>query len=352
MTTFRDDRASTGDDAQEPGTPVTGGRVTIHDVARLAGVSRQTVTRAMNDMTGISDNTKARVLRAAALLEYRPNRAARAMVRGPDTTLGLVIRSLRNPFFPEVAESVIDEAGARGWGLHLSYLGSNGRDAVEIVRDLTPHVDAVIGYLPPELSPGTLSFTGPLVQLDLSGRDSGCPGFRFDLDHDLSLVVDRFAATGRRRLAMIDGGPAGRPSARAAAFARLAAAAGALVEPGGVAAAAESPTAARAALERVLAHAPDIDGLFVFNDVMALGVIHELVRRGIRVPDDIAVVSMDGIQLGELTSPTLTTVDLDPRGLGRAAVDAVAAILAGEAPRRGPAAQHTLRHRLLVRESG
>ncbi|MDT0345774.1 LacI family DNA-binding transcriptional regulator [Streptomyces litchfieldiae] len=340
--------------APEHGEPPVspGGRVTIRDVARRAGVSRQTVTRAMNDMSGISEETKERVLRAAALLDYRPNRAARAMVRGSGTSLGLVIRSLMNPYFPEVAESVIDEAHARGWSMHLSYIGSNGRDAAEVMRDLAPQVDAVIGYLPPDIGRTGPHFSGPLVQLDLSGTDSRDAGFRFDLDHDLGLVVDRFVAAGRGRLAMIDGSEDGSLSVRAPVFTRLATEAGLLAGPDAVALAPESPAGARKALHELLEQVPSLDGLFVFNDVMALGVVHELVRLGVRVPDDLAVISMDGIQLGELTSPTLTSVDLDPRGLARAAVELVEAILAGDAPRHGPGAQHTLRHRLLARESG
>ncbi|TDC77926.1 LacI family transcriptional regulator [Streptomyces hainanensis] len=327
-------------------------RVTINDVARLAGVSRQTVTRAMNDMSGISAETKARVLRAAARLEYRPNRAARAMVRGPGTTLGLVIRSLWNPFFAEIAESVIDAVHARQWNLHLSYVGSNGRDALSVVRDMAPEVDAIVGYLPPDISRELPSFTGPLIQLDISGTTGQDAGFRFDLTHDLGLVVQRFADSGRRGVAMIDGSVHGGPSVRAPIFTELAREAGVLDDRVGVTLTDESPEGASAAVREMLDRSPDVDGLFVFNDVMALGVMHELTRHGLTIPDDVAVIAMDGIRLGAYSSPPLTTVDLDPRGLGHAAVAAVGDVLAGDAPRRGRGAQWQRRHALLVRQSG
>ncbi|WP_067225936.1 LacI family DNA-binding transcriptional regulator [Streptomyces sp. NBRC 109706] len=336
----------------EGGTAAAEGRVTIHDVARLAGVSRQTVTRAMNDMTGISAETRTRVLRAASLLGYRPNRAARAMVQGSGTTLGLVIRSLWNPFFAEIAESVIDAVHGRQWNLQLSYVGSGGRDAPAVVRDMAPEVDAVIGYLPPGIGGALPSFTGPLIQLDISDPTSTDAGFRFAVEHDLELVVRRFVETGRRRVAMIDGTTTGGPSVRAPIFTDLARAGGIWDERGGVVSADESPAGAATAVNELLARSPGIDALFVFNDVMALGVLHELHRRSIAIPEDVAVIAMDGIQLGAYSSPPLTTVDLDPRGLGRAAVDAAADILAGQAPRTGRGAQWERHHRLLTRESG
>src|SRR5689334_5904010 len=90
-------------------------RVTIHDVARSAGVSRQTVSRALNGKDEIERSTKQRVLDAARELGYRPSRFARGLVRQDTTTIGLVIPDLRNPFFTEVAASALEAARARGW---------------------------------------------------------------------------------------------------------------------------------------------------------------------------------------------------------------------------------------------
>jgi LacI family transcriptional regulator len=78
-------------------------RATIIDVARLAGVSRQTVTRALNGLPDVSAATRDRVVASARELNYRPNRAAQGMVRGGGVTIGLVVEDLRNPYFPELA---------------------------------------------------------------------------------------------------------------------------------------------------------------------------------------------------------------------------------------------------------
>ncbi len=90
-------------------------RTTINDVARTAGVSRQTVSRALNDKGEIDGTTKQRVIEAARQLGYQPSRFARGMVGQTTTTIGLVIPDLLNPFFTEVASGALDAARARGW---------------------------------------------------------------------------------------------------------------------------------------------------------------------------------------------------------------------------------------------
>ena len=119
-------------------TPTSSGpnvhRATILDVAAAAGVSRQTVTRAMNDMPGISASTRERVQRLAAELGYSPSRFAKGLVQGARTSLGLAIPDLTNPYFPAFASSVVEEATQRGWNVVVDDFGhgsGTGLDAVE-----------------------------------------------------------------------------------------------------------------------------------------------------------------------------------------------------------------------------
>src|SRR5699024_1704759 len=95
-------------------------RVTITDVAAAAGVSRQTVTRAMNDMAEIAPATRTRVLQVARELRYRPSRVGREMVRGQRRTIGLMVHSLVNPYFPELASATVGAAARRGWNVVLA----------------------------------------------------------------------------------------------------------------------------------------------------------------------------------------------------------------------------------------
>jgi LacI family transcriptional regulator len=98
----------------DTGASVRPRAATINDVARAAGVSRQTVTRALNDMADVSAATRERVITAAQALNYRPNRAAQGLVRGREVAVGLVVSDLRNPYYPELASELTRKAASRG----------------------------------------------------------------------------------------------------------------------------------------------------------------------------------------------------------------------------------------------
>ena len=136
-----------------------GSRATIIDVARRAGVSRQTVTRALNGLPDISASTRERVMDAARSLNYRPNRAAQGLVSGGTVTVGLVVEDLRNPYFPELASALSRMAAERGWSLILCDVGEDPDTARQSLASLTGRVDALlltgcrsdtVALLPPE----------------------------------------------------------------------------------------------------------------------------------------------------------------------------------------------------------
>ncbi|HYI60142.1 MAG TPA: LacI family DNA-binding transcriptional regulator, partial [Microlunatus sp.] len=119
---------------------------TINDVAAAAGVSRQTVTRAMNAMPGISPETRDRVLVAARELSYRPSRFGRGLVKADHRMLGLVLDDLTNPFYPQLASAVTGAAAAAGWNVVLTDM-THAADRETLLADLAHQVDAVIGYV-------------------------------------------------------------------------------------------------------------------------------------------------------------------------------------------------------------
>lgn len=117
------------------------------DVAAAAGVSRQTVTRAMNDMPGISPATRERVQQLAAELGYTPSRFAKGLVQGARVSLGLAIPDLNNPYFPAFASSVAEVATQRGWNVVVDDFGHGSGSGLDAVTRLAPQVDALVGYL-------------------------------------------------------------------------------------------------------------------------------------------------------------------------------------------------------------
>lgn len=331
---------------------------TILDVAAAAGVSRQTVTRALNDLPDVSPATKQRVQDAAAALNYRPNRAAQRLVRGGDATLGFVVGDLRNPYYPQLAAELTRRAAEHDWGVVITDLA--GRHGAERVEAMASRVDAVVGHLGPEHS-DLVPARVPTVLLGECAEDSaehaqdappepadGRAQVRFDYAGGMRDAVAHLVATGRRHVAMIDSEASPTPRARLL----LAALRERGLEPATVIPAPDTHEGGVAAARRVLDAARDAgttaDAVLCFNDVLAVGALKGFARAGIRVPQDVAVIGIDGLDIGTLVTPELTTLAVDMRRLASHAIDLVDALLKGES---GDELRRTVTHRLVLRES-
>lgn len=313
---------------------------TINDVAAAAGVSRQTVTRALNDLPDVSAATKQRVQDAAALLHYRPNRAAQRLVRGRDVTIGFVVGDLRNPYYPELAAELTRRAAARDWGVIVTDLG--GRGGAERVEAVVARVDAVVGHLARDQR-GLVTSRVPTVLLTDDPADD-VASVRFDYADAVRKAVAHLVASGRRRFAMIDAGrtPSLRRRLLQAELARRG------LEPAAVVSAPDTHRGGVAAVEPLVSTAPRPDAVLCFNDVLAVGALKGLARAGIRVPEDVAVIGIDGLDIGTLVTPELTTLAVDMSTVARHGVDLVGRLLAGEP---APELRRSVAHTLVLRES-
>jgi DNA-binding LacI/PurR family transcriptional regulator len=323
-------------------------RATILDVAAAAGVSRQTVTRAMNDMPGISAATRERVQALATELGYSPSRFAKGLVQGARTSLGLAIPDLTNPYFPAFASSVVEEATQRGWNVVMDDFGHGSGSGLDAVARLAPQVDALIGYFGAS-SHEAQSMMGrrPVVVLDYpAGEAAG--RISFDYIHAARLALERLLASQCRRIAYLDSDQEGPATTRGLAVTAAAAEAGIEII---TCQAADTAPAARESVRSLLEQHGTLDGLLVFNDLMAAGALKALHDAGREVPRDCAVIGMDGIPLGELVTPELTTLALDLRSVGRAAVGLVADLLSGAVEAGSPEASLVLKHQLVLRQS-
>ncbi|EYT65001.1 LacI family transcriptional regulator [Curtobacterium flaccumfaciens UCD-AKU] len=325
-----------------------GGRATIIDVAAAAGVSRQTVTRAMNGMSGISAATKDRVLQAAAALDYRPSRFGRGLVTGGDHQLGLVVNDLRNPYAPALASAVLGLAAARGWNVMLADVGL-ASDSDRMVESLGAQTDVVIGYLGSR-APEWIERLGsvPVVELDPSGPVTRA-AVRIDPTAAIEDLADHLVDTGVKHPVVLDAAADGVPSQRGERMVAALRHRGYL--PDLVIASVPTAEAGAEQTERILAEHRRVDAVLAFNDVLALGVLSACRRAGVDVPGDVRVVGVDGLPLGTLVAPTLTTLAVDLDEVAGQALDLALGMLAGELPRSGAAVERMVRHRLLLRES-
>lgn len=325
-------------------------RSSILDVAERAGVSRQTVTRAMNDMADISEQTKQKVLQAARELHYRPSRHGRGLVKQHGRMLGLVVVDLRNPYYAELASSVLTAAARRGWDVLVTEIRP-GRD--DVLEELSVQVDAIVGHF--EISEHRLvEVFGDMPVVMLGHPESGAAWGAIDYDFapGMAAVLDHLQSSGRSRIVMLDCSLGSMPSERGLAFRTAADCHGIeplstivpiVVEP--------DLESGKMGIRRIRQDWPDVDAIVCFNDAVAIGAMKELRATGLRIPDDVAVVGIDGLPIGALVTPELTTLVMDIATLGEAALRLVVGMSSGELPLRGSQVRQSFAHRLEIRES-
>ncbi|MFI6928860.1 LacI family DNA-binding transcriptional regulator [Streptomyces sp. NPDC050287] len=321
------------DERQKLGSPrAAKRRTTIDDVAKLAGVSRQTVSRAINDKGEIDPATKERVLQATRTLGYRPSRFAQGMRRQDSVTLGLIISDLSNPYFAEVAVAVLEVAGERGWHVIVCDSRNDEGKEREALDVLSRQADAIIGHCagPDDVlarhAPGM-----PLVLLERGADQTRFGSVGIDAEAGMRQAFAHLTGAGHHRIGMLDGSPDDRPSARREHFLAQAGMYGLPVGADWVVSCdRHNVGAGERGMDALLDAHPDVTAVVGFNDLIAVGAIRTARRRGLRVPDDVAVLGFDGLALGELVEPPLTTLSIDKRELGRLAVEQVAAQLSGD----------------------
>ncbi len=328
---------------------------TRKEVAEAAQVSLRTVSNVVNGFAHVSESTRQRVLRAIADLDYRPSEIARSLKRGRSGLIGLVLPDLDTPYFAELTRAFVEEGARRGITVVIDQTdGDIERERYLIDRtDYGSLFDALV-ISPLALQPTDLDAMPaerPLVFLG----ETQFPKFDQVMIDNVAAArtaVEHLAASGRRRIAAIgaEHERAASSALRLTGYREGIAAAGLdlgdeLVEyVDGF-----RRVAGAAAMERLLDRADPPDAVFCFSDPLALGALRTLHRRGIRVPDDIAVVGFDDVEDGAYSTPSLTSISPDKAFIASAALDRVAAKLDGEDSGQGILT--IAPHRLVVRES-
>lgn len=301
---------------------MSGKRVSMADVAALAGVSGQTVSRVVNGSPRVDPDTRRRVETAMSRLGYRPHPAARALRTGRTRTIGLVASTLATVGNSRTLQSVADAAAARSYALVVVTLPEHaGLDAaIDRLRD--QGVDgAIILNEASELARETT----PLREFALVVVDSPADE-RFevlDVDHagGARVATEHLLSFGHRTVVHL-AGPEGSfaASERERGWRDALAAAGATPPP--VIRGDWSAEAGHAA-GTALASDPAVTAVFSANDQMALGLVRALSEAGRHVPDDVSVVGFDDLPDAANYRPPLTTVHQDFDALGERAVDAL-----------------------------
>jgi len=330
-------------------------KTTIEDVAALAGVSRQTVSRVVNDRDLVADETRARVLAAIEELDYRPNASARSLASRRTYVLGIVTADFSDYTHACIIEGAEAEAQSQGYlffvssaehgpdgeplhspllsqrqseGLLIVYHGSD-HDTYAIFEDIPHDLPVVtIGYAENREGVATVSITN-------------ARGARQATSHLLSL--------GHRRIAHITGPPKMHESiSRWLAYTQTLREAEIVPDDRLIAEGDWSSASGYRATIELIERGVDFTAIFVQNDRMAMGVLQALRERGLRVPEDMAVVGFDDIPSARYFSPPLTTIHHPFRELGRTGTRLLIELVNG---RPAPTERVRLGTSLVVRHS-
>lgn len=327
--------------------------VTIKDIARLAGVSPSTVSRALNDSSLISPTTKARVRQIAEELGYERNELARGLVKGTSRALGLIVPDITNPFFAEIARGVSDVAHAQGYGVLLCTTEGDLSRENEYLRFLRrKRVDGLILSAVtmddpnlPELLHGSIPFV--LVSRLVQGLDA--PFVVGDDKTGARLAVEHLIQLGHERIAFI-GGPANVQSSRdrMETYQKVLKKHGLTAHTKWAVFADFTQAAGREAAQKMLRGRIRPTAIFAANDVIALGVMEAAEDLGLSIPQDLSLVGYDDISYAALPRIQLTTVAQPTYEMGRIAAEYLLAICEGE---RREKLQRVLTPRLVVRKT-
>ena len=301
------------------------------DVARLAGVSHQTVSRVINGMDHIRPETRQRVEEAIQRLGYRPNKAARALVTTRSATIG-VIGTEGGLWGPDTVHRSVDHAARQaGYFVSSVSLGTVDREGLASAVDhlLNQHVEGIIMIAGHDEALDLVRHQDvgvPLV-VCVGELETGIPPWEPEQDRGARLSTRHLLGLGHVEIAHI-AGPTAWPEARAR-------------EDGWrdelVAAGLRPPQPVRGdwsagsgyAAGRVLANTPAVTAVFAANDEMALGALRALSEAGLRVPQDISLVGFDDIPVAEFLVPPLSTIRQDMPAAGRRAVQILDSMITG-----------------------
>ncbi|HOU14849.1 MAG TPA: LacI family DNA-binding transcriptional regulator [Anaerolineae bacterium] len=309
-------------------------RVTIQDVAEAAGVSRQTVSRAINELGEISPETRAHVLRIAEEMGYRPSSIARGLATQHTGTLGLIVPDVANPFFSEVARGAEHQAYAKGYNVFLCNTDEDPQREVAVLRSLEDkRVDGVV-LCSSRLDEATLraALTNHssvvLINRQLRGNDFGA----VMIDDKLGgqTITQHLLRAGHQAIGFLTGPPASRSGRkRVEGFLATLMAVGVPYQQDWLLPCAPTVEGGQEAALALLTHHPELTALFCYNDLVAVGALQAAAELRRAVPDDLAIAGFDDIPLAALVTPPLTTCRVCRYDMGAQAMGMLLERIAG-----------------------
>jgi len=299
-------------------------RATLKDVAKAAGVSLAAASYAVNKTGSLGEETRAHILSVAKELGYRQNLSARATRTGKTGAIGFVVPDMTNPFFPSLAQSIVQRARQNGCSVLLADTEGDQQQEEEAIRQLIDRgVDGIVWFPVNDASVPPAGDT-PLIVLDRTV--AGCECVQADYAEGGRIAAEHLLSLGHRRIGVITG-PLDVRSMRD----RCAGAEKAISERGELAFSASNAFSTE--LERAVTEAiagRTASAVFVASDLIAVGVMKYARQIGLAIPEELSIVGFDDIPWAEYCTPPLTTVEMPVDEMAAEAVDALLRKIDGE----------------------
>lgn len=335
-------------------------RVTIRDVAHAAGVSTQTVSRVMNNISYVSEETRKRVETVVEEMGYRPSALARSLIQQRSYTLGVVTYGLKYIGPSRTLNGIADQADELGYMLLMKELDNFGSDSIDEVIGslLARQVDGII-WVAPEIGSNhdwvdeqSENIPVPVLFLAMKPR-TGISSVATDNYQGAVMATQYLLEKGRKRVGHISGPMSWWEAEERKRGWRE------TLEKAGLDASDQfctegnwSSASGEQAFIQLLEKYPYMDSVFVANDQMALSVLREANRQGIDVPEQLAIIGFDNLPESAYFYPSLTTISQDLQLLGEEAVQRVVEMIHARQNNQSiPAQSRFIQPTLIVRES-
>lgn len=295
---------------------------TIRDVAREAGVSVASASRALNGLSNVTEEMRQRVWAAANKLKFVPHSGARSLTRKKSDAIGVILPDLFGEYFSEIVRGIDRAAHRSGLQLLLGNMHGNAHETTVTIRAMHGRVDGLI-VMPTEVEISALATSlpagFPVVMLNCESGDLTVPNVAIDNYAGAYQMTRELIAAGYRKIAHIAG-----PKANRDAQDRLRGFTDAMSDLAGVSAPVIlsgdfSEEAGGEAARLLINGGMNVDVVFAANDMMAVGCLMALKEKGFDIPGQIAVVGFDDIPLARFVSPALTTMRVNMAELGEIA---------------------------------
>jgi LacI family transcriptional regulator len=327
--------------------------ITIREVAEKARVSPTTVSHVVNNTRFVSEDVRTRVVIAMRELNYRPNALARSLRRGETHTLGLILPDSANPFFAEIGHAIEGAAFALGYSVILCNTENDDnkeRLYTEVLEN--KQVDGMIFVAAGENheSISAIIKNGlPLVMVDRDMGSLELDTVTTDNHHGGMIATQHLLSLGHQIIGCITGLSNITPSAdRVTGYRAALQQAGLPVEESLLVRGDFHAPSGYSAAMQILQRTPRPTAIFVCNDMMAIGALRAAAQLGLRVPEDVAIVGFDDIELASYTTPPLTTVAQPKQEIGQLAVKLVFERMGSPSL---PPRHNVLSTQLVIRES-